>query len=162
MKDLPAKASILFICKANQVRSPIAVALLKDKLRKSRSDWNSWQIESAGTWARTNVPLLLEIRSLLNDRGIPKFHHRSRLVTSEIMDEFNLILTMEPDQKEALQIEFPAYKNKIFTLSEMSGEVIPIDDPIGGSIENYLQTIDEIEFWIDSGINNIIKLASPT
>jgi protein-tyrosine-phosphatase len=43
--------SVLFVCTANMIRSPIAAALFRSRLANKRPDWQEWRIDSAGTWA---------------------------------------------------------------------------------------------------------------
>ncbi|HMT19933.1 MAG TPA: low molecular weight phosphotyrosine protein phosphatase, partial [Promineifilum sp.] len=42
-------ANILIVCTANICRSPVAAALLRDRLRQR--NLTDWQVRSAGTWA---------------------------------------------------------------------------------------------------------------
>jgi protein-tyrosine-phosphatase len=150
--------SILFICTANLIRSPFTEALFRSKLIQNGMDNNVWKVESAGTWAKPNIPPLEEARTIAAKRGLDITNHLSRQVTSQILSEFQLILTMETGQKEALQVEFPKYAKRIFTLSEMAGEQLSIDDPVGGSKNDYEQAFSDIEYWIDLGWERIIEL----
>jgi len=61
---------------------------------------------------------ILEAKQLgLDIRG-----HQSRVVTADMLREADLILVMERGQKEALQIEFPAYRQKVALLTEVAEE----------------------------------------
>jgi len=151
--------SVLFVCTANLIRSPLAEVLFRYQLRQTEPDWRNWLIESAGTWAATDKPAILEAQQVAEKRGVSLNGHRSRMVTKEILSQFNLILTMEPGQKEALQLEFPFAANRIFTLSEMSGELIAIDDPVGGTVDDVEQAASDIDYWITAGWEKILELA---
>lgn len=74
------------------------------------------------------------------------------------MYQANLILTMEAGHKEALSIEFPMLKDKIYLLSEMSGHIQKVHDPIGGSLEEYEETTQELEKLIQLGLKKILNL----
>jgi protein-tyrosine-phosphatase len=76
-----------------------------------------------------------------------------------LLGQFNLILTMEDNHKEALVAEFPGLARRIFMLSEMSGRKLSINDPIGGELIDYQQCANEIEAWFESGWQKILQLA---
>jgi protein-tyrosine-phosphatase len=66
---------------------------------------------------------------------------------------------MEKGHKEALQVEFPELAPRIFLLTEMIDDCQDIKDPIGGSMADYLQTVQELEDLINQGYEKICKLA---
>jgi protein-tyrosine phosphatase len=152
-------AAILFVCTANICRSPMAAALFRSQLRKVRTDWQDWQIDSAGTWGLDGEPAAKLSRLVMAERGLNITAHRARTVTGEMLEGYDLILTMEPGHKEALQIEFPAVANRVFMLSEMEGTVTPVKDPYGGPIEAYLETIQKLESMLENGMERIQTLA---
>lgn len=122
--------SILFICTANRYRSPIAAACFQAELMK-RGQEMSWSVGSAGTWAIDGYPAMpdavLEARQL----GLDIREHRSRLITADMLQESDLVVVMERGHKEALQVEFKAYRHKVVLLSEITeGNSYDIADPV--------------------------------
>ena len=81
------------------------------------------------------------------------------MVSEEILAEFDLILTMESGQKEALCIEFPQIAKRVFMLSEMAGSRISISDPIDRSVAGIRDVALEIEDWLRLGKDRIFQLA---
>jgi protein-tyrosine phosphatase len=150
--------SVLFVCTANICRSPMAAALFKNKLEKE-GELRRWRIESAGTWARNGFPAAEKSRVLLDERGLSLESHLSRAITQKLMGQFDLILTMERGQKEALRVEFPEVADRIYLLTEMVGEYSDINDPIGGPQADYEKTIEELEEIFERGYSRILKLA---
>jgi len=75
------------------------------------------------------------------------------------MHTFNVILTMERGQKEALQVEFPERAARVFLLTEMIGQIYDIQDPIGGSMADFRDTFDEVQFILKNGFDRIQELA---
>ena len=151
--------SILFICTANICRSPMASAIMQI-ICSERSDPQLWRIESAGTWANDGDSVAEGTEIVMDSRGIDVSTHRSRLVRREIINKFDLVLTMERGHKEALQIEFPDISNRIYMLSEMIGLTFDIRDPYGGPLIGYEKTASDIERILDDGFDNIQTLAS--
>lgn len=147
--------SILFVCRANRYRSPIAAAALKDVLiRKNKQEW---EVSSAGTWTTDGLPpvpaAIVEAQAL----GLNIRDHQSRIITPEIVHRADLILVMEQDQKEALQVEFPVCSKKIMLLTELVGgkpdDIIdPMKHPgriVGSQIQQLIETgFDSIFIWV--------------
>ena len=148
--------SVLFVCSANICRSPMAMGLLRGKLQ---DEADSWRIESAGVWALPEYPAATNTLYVLEERGVNLADHRSRQIDRQLIKQFNLILTMEVDQKEALRIAFPEYSGRIFLLTEMVKEKGDIADPIGGSVGEFQITARELEQILDQGMDQIRRLS---
>jgi protein-tyrosine phosphatase len=161
-KDAPVKKdrSVLFVCTANICRSPMAAALMRARLQKEQSDWREWRVESAGTWAMEGEMAARFSRQVMAERGLDISAHRARTVTAEMLHKFDLILTMEPGQKEALQVEFPAIAKRVFLLSEMDGTLSTVEDPYGRAVEAYKQTAEKIDRMLANGMARIVALAA--
>ena len=148
--------SVMFVCTANICRSPMAMGLMRKLVQASGSDW---RVESSGTWAINGEPAAINTQKVLEARGIDIRSHRSRLITRELMRQFNLILTMERGHKEALSIEFPDLAGRVHLLSEMVGDVYDINDPIGGPLVDFQDTAKEIDQIFSDGFEKIEALS---
>lgn len=148
--------SVLIVCTANICRSPMAMGLLRQKV----SELPDWRVESAGTWAIEGQRPAASTLDVLSRRGIT-LQHRSRVVTLDLLEAFNLILTMEAGHKEALKVEFPRIADRVFLLSEMIGEEYDIKDPVGGPFDEFEKTAQELELIFDKGLDKITQLARP-
>jgi len=148
--------SVLFVCTANICRSPMAMALFRSRVENAQDEW---RVESAGTWAMEGRPPAKFTQAVLQTRGLDVSDHRSRSVSKEMLSEFNLILTMENNHKTALKVEFSEYESNIYMLSEMIGEQYDIQDPIGGSMEDFEITARDLEKILEEGYRTIKRLA---
>jgi protein-tyrosine phosphatase len=77
-----------------------------------------------------------------------------------MVQDFNLILTMERNHREALRSAFPQYRGKIFMLSEMINQMDDVVDPMGGPLTAFEETACEIETILDKGYGRIQRLAA--
>ena len=150
--------SVLFICTANRCRSPIAMTLLRDKVKKL-DQAEDWRIESTGTWAEEGQPAMTGAQIVMSEKGFDLSTHHSRPLTGEMLRSFQLILAMESGQKEALQIEFPDVARRVYLLSEMVGLRADIHDPVGKSLLEFRDVAVEIELFINKGFDRITKLS---
>lgn len=150
---------VLFVCTANIIRSPIASALFSKKLADAGVS-GGWQVASAGTWARDGYPAAHESQELLSRMGLDLSRHRSRMLHESLIKNADLILVMEKGHKEALGVEFAAYKSRIYLLSEMINVVADVSDPVGGTLRDFQATIRDIQELIDEGFPRILALAS--
>lgn len=149
--------SVLFVCTANICRSPMAMGLMQARVTTEPELWN---IASAGIWAQQGSPPAQYTRDVLRTRGIDLGEYRSRPITRDMLQNFNLILTMERNHREALRFAFPQYNSKIFMLSEMIGKTSDIVDPVGGRLPDFEDTAREIEEILDKGYERINRLAA--
>lgn len=147
--------SVLFVCAANICRSPLAMGLL----RSLTAGEPGWRIESAGVWASAGHPAASYSRQVLVDFQVNLDQHESRPVTPDLLASTQLILTMEKNQKEALQIAFPQFAERIYLVSELIGRSEDIPDPIGGSLADFQQTRQELYEILSQGMRRLRELA---
>ncbi len=149
--------AILFVCTANICRSPMASAIFKEMLGENQAS-GEWQVESAGTWALDDQPAADGSQTVMSERGLDISDHRAQGVSRELLQTFDLILTMEWGHKEALRTEFPEIASRLHLLSEMANQTGNVDDPYGGPITGYEQTAEEIEELLRVGYDKILEL----
>jgi protein-tyrosine phosphatase len=155
------KASVLFVCTANRFRSPIAEAVFR-KLLQEKGIEKNWIIGSAGSWTEEGLPPLPSAVWMFEQLGLDLSHHHSKLINQDLISKHDLILVMEKSQKEALQMEYPKMRKKIFILTELSnGPVYDIPDPIQNHEETCFDVAQELIFLITNRFQDIcLKVAS--
>jgi protein-tyrosine-phosphatase len=150
------KHSVLFVCTANQCRSPMAEGLLR--LRVGVDDCG-WRIDSAGTWANDGAPASINSILALDALGYDLRSHQSCTVNLDMIASHQLILVMERGHKEALRVEFPEMASRIYLLSEMIDKVFNIDDPVGCPLAEYQATAREINMILEQGSDKVSQLS---
>ena len=147
--------AVLFVCTANICRSPMAVGIFNKILEEKNPD-GDWRVESAGTWGLDGEPAAAGSLAVMKNKGIDISEHRARSVSKDLLQAFDLILTMESGQKESMRMEFPEVSDRIFLLSEMVNQKQDVDDPYGGVFSEYEQAADEIEEYLVGGYDAIV------
>jgi protein-tyrosine-phosphatase len=148
--------NILFVCTANQCRSPMAEVLFKQKLYEQKNP-DGWTVESAAAWGRAGEPATENARHVAAENELDLSAHRSQRVEDLDLSSFDLILVMQAGHQEGLRAEFPDLAERIHLLSEMSGPPYDVRDPAGDDIERYRRTWTEIEGLIEAGFETIVE-----
>lgn len=153
--------SILFVCTANQFRSPLAAALLKKNLNAMAMGMTeAWQIGSAGLWAEPGYPVLPLVAEAAQGFGLDLSGHRSVRVSRPLLAEYDLLLVMQAGQKEALLSEFPELEDRVYLLSEVTERrSYDIPDALG-SQQEALEVVTELGSLIRRGTESICVLAT--
>ena len=148
---------ILIICTANICRSPVAEALLRDRLEMQ--EYEGYTVSSAGTWADGGQRASTYGVEIMAEQDLDISGHRSQVVDKAQLLKSDLVLCMESGHAEALRAEFPDQAEKIHMLTEMLHMRYSISDPYGGPRENYERMVDELTDLVEGGLAQITSLA---
>lgn len=140
--------SILFVCSANQCRSPMAEVLFQQLLLE-KGEANAWRVESAGVWAYEGAGATQNAQVVMAERGLDLASHCSQPTDPALLKQFDLIIVMEVEHKVVLQERNPSLAERIQTLRELVGGEGDFSDPVGGSVEVYRQAAGEIFAILD-------------
>lgn len=113
---------IVTVCTANVCRSPLAEALLADRLAPARFD-----VSSAGTRASEGVQADPQTIAALRARGLTPVDHRAQQLTPSLLASAGLVLTATRDhRREVLEVD-PAALRRTFTLMEFAALADRVD-----------------------------------
>jgi protein-tyrosine-phosphatase len=157
MSEQTALRSVLFVCTANQCRSPMAEAILKS-LVAQRGEAGRWQIHSAGTWAEPGRPATQLSQQVMRRRNIDLSAHRSRSIDADLLRAASVVLVMTRHHQEAIQAEFPEAQHKVCLLSQIIDRSFDIKDPYGGSLEEYEMCATDLQNILTDGYDHLVKL----
>jgi protein-tyrosine phosphatase len=108
-----AKKVILFVCRANVCRSPMAEALFNALAEEGGLGYRA---ESAGVAALVGEDVTPKARAALEEVGIHADSHRARQVNGEMLEEADLVLAMSPRQVAILRRDFGGSSGKVHAL----------------------------------------------
>jgi len=95
------------------------------------------EVTSAGVSAFNNQPASHHAVKVMGDGGLCLLSHRAALVNAAMLETATLVLTMTGSHRAMLHSDYPATKEKIFTLAGYVGDDMNISDPFGGSEDEY-------------------------
>ena len=154
-----ADFKILFVCMANVCRSPTAEAVFLKRLADSDL-LQKIKIDSAGTHNfHPDAPPDARSQMHALKRGYDLSHLRARPVVDSDFEEFDLLLTMDWDNRALLEERCPAMhlpKIRGFAefLQKTQASIIP--DPYYGGDQDFEYVLDLIEEASD-GLMNFIN-----
>ncbi len=140
---------ILFVCRGNICRSPMAMALLRHRMNESVDDLHVIT-SSAGYYDFEPFPREAHPfarRAIEEVCGTDLLAgHVSRRWRLETVREATLVVVAEEWMRE----DFP--RERVITMREMGGEVGDVKDPYGGDYDGYVACARELERLITAGM----------
>jgi protein-tyrosine-phosphatase len=135
---------ILFVCTGNTCRSAIAEAIArKIVIERGLSDV---ELQSAGTSAWDGAPASDGALLVGMERGIDLSGHRAQTLTRELVRDADLVLAMGPHHLERIEALGGSGRSYLITdFASRGASARPVNDPIGGELDVYRATVDELE-----------------
>jgi len=154
--EQPKTTKILLVCTGNICRSPLAAALLQRALTDRGIE--GMDVSSAGTGAWDGAPVSEGAYLVGLERGLDLSAHRARLLTRELIEEADLVLTMARHHRA--RVDELGGEGRVFVLGEYAGregDEAEVSDPFGGDLEVYRDTCVELEALIEAAVERIVK-----
>ncbi len=134
----------LLVCTGNICRSPLAESIMRRELSQLGRD--DITVTSAGTGAWDGAPASEGAYLVSLEHGLDLSAHRARLLTRELVERADVVLTMARHHRARVQ-ELGG-EGRTFVLGEYAGRTGPeaeVSDPFGGDLDVYRETYAELE-----------------
>ena len=144
-KKLQTASTLMFVCKGNICRSPFAERYLLGKTNQFK------RLDSCGYFPKSGRPSPENAAIAASQFGVELSPHRSAEISAAALESSDVIFVFDYENYHTVRSQFPRAKSKVFLLSwineESPGE---IEDPYGGSVEDFKLTYDRIGNALDS------------
>jgi len=129
---------ILIVCVGNICRSPMAEAVLRRRLP------DGFAISSAGLAARIGDGVHPVAAEVLREQGYAAYEHQARQFERVMIDDAELVLTMEQRHSRALMALAPTLRGRLHLLGRWDGQR-EIRDPCGRPKASFEEAFEQIE-----------------
>ena len=128
--------SVLFLCYGNIMRSPLAAALLEERLPASLRDQIA--VESAGLLLGRDGRSDHRTIAIGREHGLDLDQHRSRGVTEGMLSAADVIFVMDYANHATLLSRYPQFSRKTFLFGQLrgGGNSVEIPDPYDGTMDD--------------------------
>lgn len=113
LRALVPVRSVLVLCHGNICRSPFVALRMEERWGEEGP-----RVDSAGFF-RGGRPSPIEAKDAARKRGIDLDAHRSRQVTAQDLEDFDLIIVMEPEQRAKVLAMAPTAGPRVLVLGEV-------------------------------------------
>jgi len=134
------------VCTGNICRSPMAEALMRDRLQRA-----AIEIVSAGTGALVGHPADPLACTLMLERGLDIAAHRARQASRELVLGMDLILALDQTHSDWLARQFPELRGRIHKLLKWRKDQ-DVVDPYRQSRGTFERALADIELGVDDWV----------
>ncbi len=127
-----ARMTMLFVCRGNTCRSPMAAALCRQELR--RCGVEEVEVLSAGSAALGSECVSALAVQTMREVGLDLSGHRARPLTMELVDRADRIFVMERAQRRSILEMAPGAAGRMAMLDPSGRDIA---DPHGSSLADY-------------------------
>ena len=146
---------VLLVCTGNICRSPLAAALLQRAITERGAE--GIEVSSAGTGAWDGAPVSEGAYLVGLEQGLDLSAHRARLLTRDLAERSDLILTMARHHRA--RVDELGGEGHVYVFGEYAGragEGAEVSDPFGGDLNVYRETCAELAALVAASLDRIV------
>ena len=149
--------SVLFICKGNIIRSPMAAALLRQHLPEASR--GALTVLSAGLHTKPDSAADKRAVEVAKEFGISLDTHRTQQLSHALVQRADVIFVMDYLNEATLLASYPNVRRKVFLLgacpTRLASRSMEISDPHKGTEADIRQCYQTLEGCISSWIKEL-------
>lgn len=143
---------IIFVSEENTYRSPVAEAVMKDRLKRRGN--NEVEVISRGRVVLFPEPANPKAIAIAKTKGINIEEHTARTIEGEIFGNDILVLVMTEKIKASIYEKYTEAVN-VYTIKEFIGETGDVETPYGKGMKEYGESFTQIEEIIDKIVEKL-------
>ena len=150
--------SVLFVCKGNICRSPLAAVYFQSLVVK---EGRQMTVRSAGLETTPGKPAHAKAKAVASHNRLSLDEHATTQLHKELLDQSDLVIVMELVQKDRVQRLYPGSRGKTVLLGRFdSVGSLEIADPYSGTSEDFNSCFQQVRRCCDVlaaslGVKNI-------
>ena len=139
--------SVLFVCKGNICRSPLAESYFQSLVEQ---EGRQMTVRSAGLETTPGKPAHANAKAVALQHRLSLDAHATTQVHKELLDQSDLIIVMEIVQKNRIHRLYPKTKGKVVLLGRFdSVGSLEIADPYSGTSEDFHSCFQQVSRCCD-------------
>ncbi len=149
---------VVFVCTGNTCRSPMAEGMMRHRIAEhlgcsvDELEDRNVMVMSAGIAAMSGGRASEESVRVMQERNIDINQHESQPLSERLVRFADLILTMTRGHRDAIVAQWPDAAERTKVVCRNSADV---GDPIGGPIDRYRRTADQIEAQLQAWVEEL-------
>lgn len=141
--------SILIVCTGNICRSPIAEGLFRARLKRKNIT-----VTSAGVAAMVGWPaddLAIEV---MREAGLDISDHRAQQVTLPMLNQHDLILTLDQTHSDWLNRTYPQFRGRVHKVLKWRDNR-DVEDPYRQPKSAFEQSFEDIDLGLEDWLKRL-------
>ena len=147
---------LLFVCTGNTCRSSMAEILARRELER-RGLSGRVEVLSAGTSTVSGLPASHHAIHIMTDMSLDLHGHRSTMLSRELVESADLVLTMTHGQRRMVEDICPGAASRVYTLAGYAGGGGDVPDPFGGDREIYRACAASLQRLIILAVDRLLR-----
>ncbi len=146
---------VLFVCTGNVCRSPMAAAILRQALADRGVE--GVDVSSAGTAPWDGAPASEGAYLVALEHGLDLSDHEARQITTDIVEESDLILGMSASHVDRVaQLGGAAKAHLLGAYAGEPPESAEVADPFGGDLEDYRVAFGRLAELLEAALPRLL------